>query len=131
MTNLGCVCSVSTDNAVINVRSLNTTSTPDITDELNILDMPVILGDQNPDDLILPSQPQPMLLPKKASPVKLILTNAKSPVKQGISAFKYMGQSKQPVKIYISKPNQKALYVGSVPKPKIRNMPAVKHSQFS
>lgn len=130
----------SADSAVINVRSLSaplTSNTPSMSEELNILDMPVILGDQNPEDPILAPQTQPVLLPKQVSPVKFILTNTKSQGKQGLSAIKYIGQSKQPVKIFISKPDRKPLFVGEVneggtskAKPRIRHIPATKHSQF-
>uniref|UniRef100_A0A1B6IAA1 KANL3/Tex30 alpha/beta hydrolase-like domain-containing protein n=1 Tax=Homalodisca liturata TaxID=320908 RepID=A0A1B6IAA1_9HEMI len=96
-------------------------TTPDLGEELNILDMPVILGDQNPEDPILSQSLQ-------TSPVKFILTSAKPR-----PTVKLVGQPTA-TKIFISKAETatgKTVYLGTGSgraKPRIRHIPATKHS---
>ncbi|XP_054289184.1 KAT8 regulatory NSL complex subunit 3-like [Macrosteles quadrilineatus] len=93
-------------------------SEPPLLDELNILDMPVILGDQA-DELLPPP-------PATTQPVRLVLANKAPPLKC--------------TKIYISKggkggKERKTVYIGDIKTgdktvSKIRQIPATKNTQF-
>lgn len=134
------MCGITGGESIVTVTSSVVNNAP-IIDELNILDMPVILGDQNPDELLGTAI---TTLKPKPSPVKLILTNTKPRANQSISTIKYLNQAQQPVKctkIFIKKAgdssDKKTVYLGEIggvgttkAKPKIRNIPATKHSQF-